>query len=623
MTDRLSDLQAETKGLVPEKEHDGYADWLVEKIIGHFDVPNGQKVANSCRGLPVMAAFAGFLFQKDRTQFDLQFGNLASTKDFNGWSSIRLKAIEDRFPGQPVQSLLAELAVRLPMPKTEVIAFRSDTDVKRDIFEILKADRWIEPEGEAYSAAHDVLSDAILARHLFAMPGAEQDRVHDIAAAALKEDRLDRCIAALDRLGEHPSFQRLSGKALVEALIVSDSEKTLAVLPSLIKSRLIGPAELIALLASSDVMRTRLAEAPEAHLTMARAGEWVATKGQYEIERETAELALSAPLGSAVAFQHPSNMVLRCAYAFDSARFYDDVIERVLAAPVALDTHYLIVSLLKWGTPPADVSPHLLPWLAKNSAAPKASFVYKAWLDAGGEVQAVRDKLLLWVEEHGTSPEADFVFKAWLDAELPYEEIQLHCEAWFLVNWKLESAVFVSKALSSRSDLPLDVVARIVAWAGLYAQHEDAIFRLSRVSRVFSERMIPRCLMEILNKSLLAVFESLLYKCKFSEGEIFSCAILFGNLSKAKNFMNSIWSSVLIIYCSCLRNGKILRSFQGMPSGTWVILLHDAMKEGLLDPNRDFIAINHGHKLVQELVTAEDYANLIKHNYLLLPESSP
>ena len=129
--------------------------------------------------------------------------------------------------------------------------------------------------------------------------------------------------------------------------------------------------------------------------------------------------------------------------------------------------------------------------------------------------------------------------------------------------------------------------------------------------------------MEILNKSLLAVFESLLYKCKFSEGEIFSCAILFGNLSKAKNFMNSIWSSVLIIYCSCLRNGKILRSFQGMPSGTWVILLHDAMKEGLLDPNRDFIAINHGHKLVQELVTAEDYANLIKHNYLLLPESSP
>ncbi|MBW3245840.1 hypothetical protein KUV57_24725 [Epibacterium sp. DP7N7-1] len=855
--DRLNDLQPEVTNLSPEKDRDDYTDWLVGKIIHHLEIPQSEQVAKSCRGLPVMAAFAGFLFQRDRTQFDLQFGNLASINDFSGWSSVRLKAIEDRFPDQPVQSLLAELAVRLPIPQTEVNAFRHDTDLKREIFDILKADRWIEVENEAYSAAHDVLADAILARHLFAVPGIEQDRVQDIAVAAMKEGHLDRCMAALDRLGDHPVFERLSGKALVEALMASNGEKTLEVLPSLIKTRLLSPAELIALLASSDVLRARLANAPEAHLTLARAGEWAATKGQALIDRASAELALNQALDSAVAYQHPSNMVLRYAHAFDSARFYDEVLRRVLAAPSALDTHYLIVSLLKHGRPPEDVSSHLESWLERNSKATKASFVYRAWLDAGGDVEAVREKLLLWVEEHstateaqfvyrawldaggdveavreklllwveehgtaieagfvykawlgaggdveavreklllwveehstttdapfvyrawldaggdveavreklllwveehgtaieaqfvykawldaggdveavreklllwveehstateaqfvyqawldaggdveavreklllwveehgtaieacfvykawldaggdveavreklplwvvehgtateaqfvykawlnaggdveavreklllwvedhGTAPEADFVYKAWLDADLPYEEIQSQCQEWFLVNWKLETAVFVTKALSSRSDLPLDIVARIVAWAGLYAKHEDAIFRLSRVSRVISNSMLPQSFIDIFKKSILIVFEHILYKRTLSESEQNTCAILFGNLVKTKNSANVLWLAILEIYCSCLRHGSILRNFQGMPSGTWVILLHDALIEGLLDPIKDRVAVNHAHKLVQDAVSPEDYADFLKYKYLSPP----
>ena len=359
--------------------------------------------------------------------------------------TVRLKAIEDRFPEQPVQSLLADLAVRLPMPKTEADEFRAETGLKREIFNILKADRWIEPEGEMYSAAHDVLADAILARHLSAMPGTEQDSVQDIAIVALKEDRLDRCMAALDRLGDHPVFERLSGKALTEALMVCDSEKTLSALPSLIKSRLFSPAELIALLASSGELRERLSEAPEAHITLARAGEWVATKGQTVIDRASAELALNTPLGSAVAFQHPSNMVLRLAYAFDRTRFHDDVIERVLAAPDTLDSHYLIVSLLKSATPPDDVLPYLVTWLSKNDKALKASYVYKAWLDAGGDVDAVREKLLLWVAENGATPEAQFVYKAWLDAGGDVDAVREKLLLWVAENGATPEARFVFK----------------------------------------------------------------------------------------------------------------------------------------------------------------------------------
>ncbi|WP_205747869.1 hypothetical protein, partial [Devosia sp. FKR38] len=476
VTDQLTDLHPEATNPSERTIQDGYADWVVRKIVAHFGIPQADEIARTCKGLPVMAAFAGFLFQKDRAQFDLQFGNLAAVKDFSGWASVRIKAIEDRFPSEPVQGLLADLAVRLPMPKAEVDAFRASSDLRRDVFDILKADRWIEAEGDAYSAAHDVLADATLARHLSAMPGIEQDRVQDIGRTALNDDRLDRFMAALDRLGDHPVFQKLSGKALIEALMACDDEKTLAALPSLIKSRLLPPSELIALLASSDVLRTRLSEAPEAHVTLARAAEWAATKGRTVIDRATAELALNVPLGSAVAFQHASNMVLRCAHAFDPERFHNDVIEQLFAARVALDSHYLIVSLLKWGTQPDEVLPHLGPWLAGNGTALKASFVYQAWLDAKGEAEAVREKLLLWVDEHGAAPEASHVYKAWLDAKGEAEAVREKLVLWVDEHGAAPEASHVYKAwLDAKGEVEA-VRERLLLWVDEHGTTPEAKF---------------------------------------------------------------------------------------------------------------------------------------------------
>ncbi|MBU1306777.1 MAG: hypothetical protein KKF33_14825 [Alphaproteobacteria bacterium] len=294
--------------------------------------------------------------------------------------------------------------------------------------------------------------------------------------AALKEDRLDRFIAALDRLGDHPVFEKLSGKALVEALMACDDEKTLAALPLLIKSRLLHPSELIALLASSDVLRTRLAEAPEAHVNLARAGEWAATKGRTLIDRVTAERALNVPLGVAVAFQHPSNMVLRCAHAFDPTRFHDDVVNRLLAAPVALDSHYLIVSLLKWGTEPGEVLPYLVPWLAGNGTALKASFVYNAWLDAKGKVEAVREKLLLWLEQHGTTPEASHVYKAWLDAKGEVDAVREKLLLWVAEHGTTPEAEFVYNAwLDAKGEVEA-VREKLLLWVAEHGTTPEAQF---------------------------------------------------------------------------------------------------------------------------------------------------
>ncbi|WP_444461478.1 hypothetical protein [Rhodobacter capsulatus] len=415
--DRLSAVPPEETVLDPDADR-AFDAWVVRKILAHLAVPNAEAVAQSCSGLPVMAAFAGFLLQRDKAQFEKQFGNLAAVKDFADWSARRLKAIEDRFPGQPVQRLLAELAVRLPIPEAEVEAFRAAAPVQADLFAVLRADHWIEPEGTGFAAAHDVLADAMLARHLSAMPEDEQDRLQALLLAALVEGRLDRCLAAVDRLGSHPVFDKLSGRKAVEALLRRDRERTLAALPMLAQSRLLPPPDLIALLAEAPEAGDRLAQEPQSHLVLARAAEWAALNAGDAMPRATAEAALAAPLATAASWPNPSNIILRCAHAFDPARYEGSVLARIAAEPGALSTHYLLVSLLRWGTPPATVRPHLLKWLPQNDTARKASFVYQSWLDATGEAgaEAVREPLLGWLKQHGTTPEARFVYQSWLDA---------------------------------------------------------------------------------------------------------------------------------------------------------------------------------------------------------------
>ncbi len=651
-------------------------------------------------------------------------------------------------------------------------------------------------------------------------------------------------------------FEKLSAKALVEALMAGDHEKTLTLLPVLIKCRLMRPPDFIALLASSDVFRARLAAAPETYLALARVGEWVATKGRTAIDRAVAEQALNAPLAAAVAFQHPSNLVLRCAHAFDPKRFHDDVIQELRSAPVALDSHYLIVSLLKWGTQPDQVLPHLHPWLAENSKAlkasfvyqawldaegevgavqnsllqwvaehgttpeashvyqawldakgevgavrdslllwlgkhgatleaefvykawldaggevgavrdslllwvekhgttpeqfvykawldaggevgavrdslllwvaehgttPEARFVYQAWLDAGGEVGAVRDKLLLWVEkhgitaeashvyqawldakgevgavrdslllwvekhgttaeashvykawldaggkvdavrenlllwvseygttpeaqfvyqawldakgevgavrdslllwvaEHGTTPEAQFVYKAWLEAGHPLEPIKTSCEAWLLKHWHAEDAVYVTKQLSKTTDLSREGVACILEWAGMYSTNEDAIFRLSRMSRVFHRHAHHPGFSKLVAKVTTTVTAHLFSTPRLSKGVRDACSILFANFAKSAYPHDHNWPAILEVYCNGLRHGAMFWHFKHMPATTWEVLLHEALSLQLLDPITDAAAIRHAHDLIRQVRSPEEYAALISSDYLSSP----
>ncbi|MCD4767858.1 MAG: hypothetical protein K8R34_15295, partial [Methanosarcinales archaeon] len=85
-------------------------------------------------------------------------------------------------------------------------------------------------------------------------------------------------------------------------------------------------------------------------------------------------------------------------------------------------------------------------WLEEHKTELEAQFVFKAWLDAGGEKELVQEPIEAWLEEHKTELEAQFVFKAWLDAGGEKELVQEPIEAWLEEHKTELEAQFVFKA---------------------------------------------------------------------------------------------------------------------------------------------------------------------------------
>ena len=79
-------------------------------------------------------------------------------------------------------------------------------------------------------------------------------------------------------------------------------------------------------------------------------------------------------------------------------------------------------------------------WLLVNKEVPEAQFVYKSWLDAGGELEFVHDSIGSWLLVNKDIPEAQFVYKSWLDAGGELEFVRDSIGSWLLVNKEVPEA---------------------------------------------------------------------------------------------------------------------------------------------------------------------------------------
>jgi hypothetical protein len=198
---------------VSEPVEIAFAEWVVRRILAHGSIPVAESIARVCHGLPILAAFAFFLYARDARQFREQFGDLTGIKDFRDWVKRRLEiAVRGRHPGDDERESLKRLALialRLPMLRSEADDLADSSPLDASLVEMMRTDRWIEDDQGQVIATHDVFADAILAHYIFETRAVANTRLAELLRTATDHDFFARSLLVIDRLVGHPDFEAI------------------------------------------------------------------------------------------------------------------------------------------------------------------------------------------------------------------------------------------------------------------------------------------------------------------------------------------------------------------------------------------------------------------------------
>jgi hypothetical protein len=462
-----------------------FTEWVVRQILAFGHIPELDQVARICRGLPILAAFAMFLYQRDAKQFNEQFGDLKEVQDFRDWMKRRLKiALQEQHGPEEreVTRHLALLSLRLPMTRAEADGLADFSAVDRSLLEMMQTDRWIEDNGDSVVAIHDVFADAMVGHYVFETRAVAHGRMAELLRAATDQDFLPRALLAVDRLIGYPDFEAVNGTAIVRALIVRVPAKVIAAHERLLRGRLVSDRGKVELLAEnwglySEVLANRDCDGAVSHIadTLARMRRSdPAANGSFVGLGETVVAPL---LAAGLANRHPSNMLLRRAFALLPGTYRDAVLDRVANEPTAVQTHYLLVAWLHAGYPADEIVSQIGIWLSANAARSlKTSFVVRAWLNAGGQRDLIDRHVLAWIEEFGATEVAQFVYQVWLNAAGERVLIDHHVLAWIGAYGEIKEARFVYKAWLEAGGQRELIDRHILAWIEAFGATEDAGF---------------------------------------------------------------------------------------------------------------------------------------------------
>jgi DNA polymerase III delta prime subunit len=434
----LDPLRADlAPGLRQLGAEDDFARWVASEIPVRAGLPDAAAIAALCNGLPVLAAFAVFLYRTAPQQYAEQFAGLIGVADVRAWADRRITAIAARLgeTSEEIEPDLAALALALPISSNTPGALAPH---QRRLFEILVTDRWIELEDEGWSAAHDVFADALVARHVFAMPPVATTRLQSLLENAARDDHLASALAAAGRLAAHPGIAAIDPARLFAHLSAACPNALGAAARAVAESRLLPTPEFCALLEAAPQFRDSLAADPFCDVPLSIRTEAIARSGASLPPRHAA--ILSDLLAGTLARPQSSNLLVRRAFVFDAARFTPQLLTQIETWPSTEATHYLLVAWLRAGMPPEAIASAVAAWCRHNSGHSKASFVYKAWLDAAGGIPAVAHHVAAWLEIHARTPEAQFVYKAWLDADGDIPAVADHVAAWLEIHARTPEA---------------------------------------------------------------------------------------------------------------------------------------------------------------------------------------
>jgi hypothetical protein len=462
-----------------------FTEWVVQQILAFGHIPELEQVARVCRGLPILAAFALFLYRRDPKQFNVQFGDLKEVQDFREWMKRRLKIVlQEQHGSQENEAArhLAMLSLRLPMAKSEADDLADRSPVDRSLLEMMRTDRWIEDSGDNIVAVHDVFADAMVGHYVFETRAVAHGRIAELLRAAIEQDFLTRALLAIDRLIGYPAFDAVDGTAIVRALIVRAPAEAIAAHERLLRGRLVSDRGKVVLLAEypelySAVLANRDCDVAVSHIadTLARMRRSDPVANASFVR--SAEGIIAPLLAPGLANPHPSNMLLRRAFALMPGTYRGAVLDRITNEPIAIQTHYLLVAWLYAGCPTDEIVSQIGTWLSANAArSPKTSFAVRAWLDADGQRDLIDRHVLAWIEAFGATEAARFVYGAWLDAGGQRDRIDRHVVAWIEAFGATEAARFVYRAWLDAGGQRDRIDRHVLAWIEAFGASEVARF---------------------------------------------------------------------------------------------------------------------------------------------------
>jgi hypothetical protein len=115
-------------------------------------------------------------------------------------------------------------------------------------------------------------------------------------------------------------------------------------------------------------------------------------------------------------------------------------------------------------------------WLAKHATDAKANFVYRAWLNAGGDTELVKDCIAAWLAGHVTNAESQFCYRAWLDAGGEIAMIQESLVKWLAKYEALEEATYVYRGWIDAGGDKEIIRESLIAWLEEHGESAESDF---------------------------------------------------------------------------------------------------------------------------------------------------
>ena len=355
-----------------DSAQDWYSSYLratVRHILQHCGVDSDSRHSEACHRLPVLAVFMAYLHHLGREQ-ELQ--ELLNEPDFGTWIATRVGL---SFPSD----VRRDLAMLLPMfPLTDTQARYLD-ERHSSLMDVLDSDGWIErvavpnvAKAAFWVTAHDVLADQVVLSYLCSMRARAEDFIRAILDFAALSRSQKSAIFALERLADHPALSSVGWGRLLQETVGADPGKWRSAQASLIRTSLLAPEEQVRLL----VAMSPVWEGLETNVSFQNTLAWLAR-------------CLASEEGQSL------------LTASERTAFVEHLCK---AAWHARKSTFLISQGLRLS--PKGLRQPALKWMQERPTELQNHFVFKAWLDNLGEVDAVREPIARWLECHADALEA-------------------------------------------------------------------------------------------------------------------------------------------------------------------------------------------------------------------------